>query len=168
LKRGYHVVAVRVTNTTAATVNFSRDAVLYYGDRAVVPVSPALAAQDMKQGVPIYLLYLLLNFRVGGTTNFNGTTTGGTFLPTGPFIAGGNMLGASQANANFQRELEQFDMTNRDIRPGETVAGLISLRETAVAPLRLELRQAAAAAPTATPAQSPAPTLPPASTPTPR
>ncbi|GAA4504843.1 hypothetical protein GCM10023172_31800 [Hymenobacter ginsengisoli] len=166
-KHGYHVVAVRVTNNTAAEINFSRDAVLYCGDRPVQPVAPQIAAQDMKQGVWIYLLYLPLNFTIGGTTTSNGygqtTTTGGTYLPTGPFIAGGNILGASLANANFRRDLEANDLINRNIRPGETVYGLISLREPSVAPLRLELRTVASAAPLS----APAPALPPASSPTP-
>ena len=125
---------------------------LYYGDRPVVPVPGAIAAHDMKQGVAIYLLYVLLNFNVGGTTTTNPytgqtTTTGGTFLPTGPLIAGGNMLGAAMANNNFRAELEAYDLTNRIIRPGETAYGLVCLRETNVAPLRLELRTVASAAP---------------------
>ena len=167
-KHGYQVLAVRVTNNTSAELNFSRDAVLYCGDHPVTPVMSSLAANDMKQGVFIYLLYVLLNFNVGGTTTYNSytgqqTTTGGTFLPTGPFIAGGNMLGASLANKNFRSELEQYDLTNRNIRPGETVYGLISLREQNVAPLRLELRTVAAQQPAA-----PAPALPPATSPSPR
>jgi len=167
-KKGYHVVAVRVTNTTGTAINFSRDAVLYYGDRPVTPVAASIAAQDMKQGVFIYLLYVLLNFNIGGTTTYNGygqsTTSGGTFLPTGPFIAGGNMLGAGLANKNFRAELEQYDLTNRIIHPGETVFGLISVRETSVAPLRLELRSLAS---NAAPAAAPAPMLTPATTPAP-
>ena len=160
-KQGYHVVAMRVTNNTAAEVNFSRDVVLYYGDHPVLPVAGEVAGRDMKQGVFIYLLYVLLNFTVGGTTTSNGygqtTTTGGSFLPTGPFIAGGNILGASLANKNFREDLMRNDLTNRIIRPGETVSGVVCLRETSVAPLRLELRTVAA--------NSPAPTLPPATSP---
>ena len=172
-KHGYHIVAVRVTNTTASEINFSRDAVLYCGDRPVQPVAAQIAAQDMKQGVWIYLLYIPLNFTIGGTVTNNGygqtTTTGGTYLPTGPFIAGGNILGASLANANFRRDLENNDLINRNIRPGETVYGLISLREPTVAPLRLELRTVASTTPASAPAQAPAaaPALPPASSPTP-
>ena len=164
-KHGYHVVAVRVTNSSAADINFSRDAVLYYGDRPVQAVPGTIAGRDMRQGVAIYLLYLLLNFRVGGTTTYNGygqaVTSGGTFLPTGPFIAGGNMLGAGMANKNFREELERYDLTNRNIRPGETVYGLLCLREYSVAPLRLELRTLATA-----PGLAPAPPAP-ATLPTP-
>lgn len=161
-KKGYHVVAVQIKNNTGAEVNFSRDAVLYYGDRQVVPVAADIAAQDMKQGVAIYLLYVLLNVTVNTTTTTNGYVTSGssTFLPTGPFIAGGNMLGAAMANGNFRRELQQYDLTNRNIAPGETVYGLVSLREFNVAPLRLELRSVATTTP-----QPATPTLPPASAP---
>jgi len=160
-KKGYHVVAVRVTNTTAADINFSRDAVLYSGDRAISPVAAPIAAQDMKQGVWIYLLYILLNPTFTKTTTTNGYTTAsdGTTFYVGPFIAGGNILGASLANKNFQRDLEAYDLTNRTIRPGETVYGLLSLRDPSVAPLRLELRTVASApAPGApAPATTPAP-----------
>ena len=132
----------------------------------------------MKQGAAIYLLYLLLNINIGGTRDVQtGVTTGGTFLPTGLFIAGGNILGASLANGNMRKEFEAFDLTNRTIKPGETVYGIISLRETTVAPIRLVLRgdtppPAAPAVPAAAlpaaPANTPAPASTPAPTSTPR
>jgi hypothetical protein len=163
-KKGYHVVAVQIKNNTGTEINFSRDAVLYYGDRPVVPVAGGIAAHDMKQGVAIYLLYVLLNPTLTKTSSTNGyinNQESSTYY-IGPFIAGGNMLGASMANGNFRRELEQYDLTNRNIRPGETVYGLVSLREFNVAPLRLELRSVATTTP-----QPAAPTLPPASNPKP-
>ncbi len=170
-KRGYHVVAVRVTNNWDREVNFTRDLNLFYGDRPVLPVPAAIATQDLKQGVPIYLLYLLLNFNIGGTVDARtGANTGGTFIPTGPFIAGGNMLVASGANANLRKEFAAYDLTNRTIKPGETAYGIISVRETAVAPMHVELRastpppqaQAPASALPApvAPAPSPAPAAP--------
>lgn len=170
-KKGYRVVAVRVTNNTAREINFSRDLTLYFGDRPVTPVPSTVAAQDMKQGVAIYLLYLLLNVQVGGTTTTNQfgqtTTQGGTFLPTGPFIAGGNMLGAGLANANFRNDLTSHDLTDRNIKPGESVYGIISLRETGLAPLRVELRPevAAGASSPAAPAAAPPPIAAPPATP---
>ena len=141
-KKGYHVAAVRVTNNSGRELNFSRDLVLQYGDRPITPVAAPIAAKDLKQGVAIYLLYLLLNVNLSSTTTTNGyvTQSNNTFLPTGPFIAGGNMLGASLANGNMRKEFQAFDLTNRTIKPGETVYGILSLRETAVAPMRLELR----------------------------
>ncbi|GAB3298358.1 hypothetical protein GCM10027511_13470 [Hymenobacter humi] len=161
-KRGYHVAAVRVTNNWDREVNFSRDLVLMYGDRPITPIPGEIAAKDMKQGVAIYLLYILLNPRIGAKTDpMTGAVSGGTTLPLGPFIAGGNMLGAGSANTNMRKEFAAHDLTNRTLKPGETVYGIVSLRETAVAPLRLEMRTAttppapAAALPSATPAVPP-------------
>ncbi|WP_324671693.1 hypothetical protein [Hymenobacter sp. GOD-10R] len=164
-KRGYQVVAVRLKNNTSTDLDFSRDLELSFGDRPIMPVPAVQAAHDLKQGVAIYLLYILLNFNVGGTTTTNPytgqtTTSGATFLPTGPFIAAGNMIGAGTANANLRKEFVRYDMANKTIHPGEIVYGIISLRETNVAPLHLTLRQNSA---TVQPNQS-APSSPPAQT----
>ena len=87
-KRGYHVTAVRVTNRWDREVNFSRDLTLLYGDRPITPIAGSVAARDLKQGVAIYLLYLLVNTRVGATTDpRTGATTGGTIIPTGAVVA---------------------------------------------------------------------------------
>lgn len=167
-KAGYHVTAVRVTNNWDREVNFSRDLTLFYGDRPVMPIPNAIAAHDLRQGVAIYLLYLIANVRIGGTTDVRtGVTTGGTFLPTGVFIAGGNMLVAGGANGNMRKEFEAYDLTNRTLKPGETVYGIVSLRETAVAPLRLEMRASTPPPPQAPAAAlpAPAPVMAPATTP---
>ena len=160
IKRGYHVAAVRVTNNWDREVNFSRDLVLQSGERPAIPVPATAAAHDLGQGVAIYLLYALLNFQVGATRDVRtGATTGGTFIPTGPFIALGNILGASLANGNMRKEFETFDLTNRTIKPGETVYGIVTMRE--VAPLRLVLRtDAALAAPATAMPAAPASTPP--------
>lgn len=168
-KRGYHVAAVRVTNNWDREVNFSRDLTLLYGDRPITPIPGTIAARDMKQGVVIYLLYLLLNPTIGSTTDpRTGAITGGTTLPLGPLIAGANMLGAGSANGNMRKEFQAYDLTNRTLKPGETVYGLLCLRETAVAPLRVEMRTGptppapAAALPVAAPGgAAPAPVVAP-------
>lgn len=169
-KKGYHVVAVQVRNNTSTDVNFSRDAVLYYGDRPITPVAGGIAAHDMKQGVAIYALYVLLNPTYSSYTTTNGRVTNdnSTTFYIGPFIAAGNAIGAALANKNFRTELEAYDLTNRVIHPGETVAGVVCLREANVAPLRLELRTVAATSPApAMPSAQPfAPSsLPPATSP---
>ena len=163
LKNGYHVAAVRVTNKSDREINFSRDIDLMYGDRIATPTPALVAAHDLRQGVAIYLFYLLLNPTFGATTDpRTGAITGGTTVPLGPFIAGGNMLGAGSANTNLRKEFTAYDLTNRTIKPGETVYGIVSMRETSVAPMRAEMRAdttpaAALPAPTATPASAPSP-----------
>ncbi len=153
-KRGYQIVAVQLRNNTVADLNFSRDLELTFADRPVQPVSSLQASDDLKQGVAIYLLYVLLNFNVGNYTTVNGQITedNRTFIPTGPFIAGGNMLGASAANKNMRNEFARYDLTNKVLRPGETVYGIVALRETGVAPLKINFRNRAAAVPVTVPA----------------
>ncbi|WP_375434783.1 hypothetical protein [uncultured Hymenobacter sp.] len=167
-KRGYQVVAVKVKNNTGADLLFGRDLELSFGDRPIVPVPAVQAANDLKQGVAIYLLYVLGIGQIGGTTDpFTGQTTGGTLFPWGPFVAAGNMIGAGTANANLRKEFVQYDMANKVIRAGETVFGIVSLREGNVAPLNLSLRnQGAATSTPAQPVQQPAPQAP-ASSPAP-
>lgn len=172
-KKNYRVAAVRLTNNGTQEINFSRDLTMYLGDQPVSPVPAPIAARDLRQGVPIYLLYVLLNPTF--TTSQNGQPENSTFLPIGPFIAGGNMIAAGTANSNLRREFTGFDLTNRVIRPGETVYGIVSLHELAVAPLRVELRTSPSGQtyePTQRPAPAPQepalPVPPPAGTPAPR
>ncbi len=152
-KRGYQIVAVQLRNNTVADLNFSRDLELTFADRPVQPVSSLQASEDLKQGVAIYLLYVLGIGQVGGTYDpSTRQTTGGTILPWGPVVAGGNMLGASAANKNMRNEFARYDLTNKVLRPGETVYGIVALRETGVAPLKINFRNSAAAVPVTVPA----------------
>ncbi|WP_426490810.1 hypothetical protein [Hymenobacter sp. 102] len=158
-KQGYQVVAVKVKNNTSTDLNFSRDLELTFGDRPIMPVPSVQAASDLKQGVAIYLLYVLGIGQIGGTRDpYTGQTTGGTIFPWGPVAAAGNMIGASSANKNMRNEFAKFDLTNKVIRPGETAYGIVPLRETSVAPLKLTLRTSAASAPVTVPATAPAAT----------
>jgi hypothetical protein len=164
-KHGYQTIAVRIKNNTPNDLNFSRDLELYFGDRPVMPVPAIQAANDLKQGVWIYLLYILGGTNVGGSTDpRTGVVTGGTTIPWGLAVAGGNILGASQANKNLRTEFVTSEMTNKTIRPGETLSGIISLREMNVAPLHLVLRNSAAMqtppVPATPPAGAPAQALP--------
>ena len=57
-KQGYQVVAVQIKNNTSTDLNFSRDLELTSGGRPIMPVPSVQAANDLKQGVAIYLLYI--------------------------------------------------------------------------------------------------------------
>ena len=65
------------------------------------------------------------------------------------------MLGAGSANSNLRKEFTAYDLTNRTIKPGETVYGIMSMREVSVAPMRAELRAAGAAPAAQAPAVAP-------------
>lgn len=141
-KHGLRVVAVKIVNTTDQTLRLNDNLKLMVGNNQTVPVAPTISAKELKQGVSIYLLYLLLNFTIGGTpTTTNGvtTTTGGTTIPSGPFIAGGNMIVAASANKNLKTELLRYNLVDKDIAPGQTVYGLVTLHTLSTDPIRFEI-----------------------------
>ncbi len=144
-KHGLRVVAVKIVNTTDQTLRLNDNLKLMVGNNQTVPVSPTIAAKELKQGVPIYLLYMLLNFTIGGTqTTTNGvtTTTGGTYIPSGPFIDAGNMIVAATANKNLKSELLRYNLIDKDIAPGETAYGLITIHSLSADPIRFEINAA--------------------------
>lgn len=138
-KKAIRVVSVKLVNHTNEPVVVGEDFRFYSGNSELVLINPYVAHRELKQGVPIYLLYLPLTFLQLNTYDENGsvdTTPIGLFI--GPGIAIGNMLGAGAANQNFLRELEQFNIINKTIEPGQTVHGLISIRDNGYNPIRLE------------------------------
>ncbi|GEO04965.1 hypothetical protein AAE02nite_26290 [Adhaeribacter aerolatus] len=142
-KHGMRVVAVRITNNTNKALRLNENLKLIVGNNQTVPVSPSIVAQNIKQGTWIYLLYLPLNFTVGATTNTNNygkvETTGGTTLPTGPVISLANILVASSANKNFREDLQQFNLLDKTIEPGQTVYGLITLHSLTSDPIKFKV-----------------------------
>ncbi|ALJ00472.1 hypothetical protein [Rufibacter tibetensis] len=137
------IVAVKIENNSATKISVGQDCRFMMGDRVLMPMEPQVAAKLIKQPVPIYLLYALLNFSVGGTQDPSGNVSGATFIPTGPFIAGGNMIVASSANANMHKELIGNNIMAKSIDPGQTAFGILCLRETTSGPLKIVLNKVA-------------------------
>jgi hypothetical protein len=142
-KRGIELVAVKITNHTKQSLSFRDDIELYAGSQSVYPMQPHLAHQQIKQNTPIYLLYGLLSFIRFYSVDASGNVS--TFpigLLLGPGITGLNMATAASANKALKSELEKSDLLDRTIGPGETVHGIIALRNnTGFAPLRAEIKQ---------------------------
>lgn len=139
VKNHIRVVAVRVTNNTDSTLHIGNDYKFMLGNTETTPVAPTLAAKQLKQGVPIYLLYALLNTTL--TTTVDGRVTESTFIPSGPPIAAYNLIVAASANSKFKNELIIQNIQDKSVAPGETVHGLVSLRTISAAPVRLERRK---------------------------
>lgn len=137
-KQLMRVVAVKITNTTDSTLSIAKDYKFMVGNAEASPVPPVIAAKQLKQGVPIYLLYMLLNFQT--TSEVNGVVEKGPFIPTGPPIAALNMLIAADANTKFKNELISYNIADKSVGPGETIYGLMTLQTIAPAPLRIERR----------------------------
>ena len=132
--KGIQVAAVKVTNRSDKPFVFGQDLKVYSNGNPVVLLEPQVIHQNLKQGVPIYLLYLLLTpmqFHSG-----NSSTPIGVVI--GPGIAAANMIGAASANSNFLKELEENSLNGRTINAGETVYGIIGLSDSGFSPLTLE------------------------------
>jgi len=139
LKNNIKVVAVKVTNTTDSTLHIGNDFKVMLGNLETTPVPPTVVAQKLKQGVPIYLLYLLLNLNF--TTTVDGQVSESKFIPTGPPIAAYNLIVAANANSRFKQELITQNLLDKTVAPGETVFGLVSLNTLNAAPVRLMRRK---------------------------
>src|SRR5688500_10215481 len=129
-KKAIRVVSVKLINQTNEPLVVGEDFRFYSGNSELVLIDPYIAHSELKQGVPIYLLYLLLTPMQLYTTDESGNTeTTPIGLVIGPGIALGNMVGAGAANQNFLQELVQYNIINKTIEPGQTMHGLISIRD---------------------------------------
>lgn len=142
------LVAVRISNYSGRKLNITQDLAFYCGNREIFPCSPGLVKNELKQGVAVYLLYMLLtplNLYVSNSNNNNGymNTEVKTYrvgLILGPAVTIGNLATSGTANANFYDELQQSNIVNKEIENGETIYGLVGFREIGYDPLTLELR----------------------------
>jgi len=142
-KHGMRVVAVRITNNSQQTLQLNKNLKLIVGNNQTMPIEPAIVTKNIKQRTWLYLLYTPL------TLTFNATTTnsyghiesqGGTTIPIGPFIAGGNLIMAHTANKNFRKEISKFNLLDTKIEPGQTVYGLITLHSLTAEPIKFEVQ----------------------------
>ncbi|WP_300599619.1 hypothetical protein [Niabella sp.] len=139
IKKELQVVAVRITNTTNNTLLYNANYKIYAGGNEIQLLDPAMAGKKIKQNAGLHLLYLLLTpMRLNiATTSSNESIPIG--LVVGPVLAGTNIAIAASANKNFRNELAYFDITSKQIQPGQTVYGLITLPNYHNAPLFLKL-----------------------------
>jgi hypothetical protein len=49
------------------------------------------------------------------------------------------MVGAGGANQNFLKELNTFNLINKTIKPGETVYGIIGIRDIGYNPINIKV-----------------------------
>ncbi|MBC3541699.1 hypothetical protein ACFSC6_01780 [Rufibacter sediminis] len=143
-KNNMKVVSMKVVNNTDAPIHVGRDCRLFMGGREIIPMEPTVAANKIKQGVPIYLLYalLFLNITQENTSGSYVTESSSTSLPIGLPIAAGNMLVAGNANKKMKEEIIGNNILNKTINPGETAYGVICLNESTTGRLKFELNQA--------------------------
>lgn len=145
LKKGVRLAAIKITNNSNKDYVFGQDLKLTYSNGNQINLIENNTVYSMlKQGVPIYLLYLLLtptNLYTTDTTNGFTETTSSTpiGLVIGPGLAAGNMIAAGSANKKFKNELENYNLTGKTIKKGETKYGIIAINSNSSESIKLKL-----------------------------
>jgi hypothetical protein len=145
-KKGIRIVAVKITNNSGKDMQFGKDFRLSYENgNQINIVNNEYAFKTLKQSTASYLFYLLLapiNLTTTETNN-NGTTETNNIFPIGlilgPAIAGGNMIAAGTANKKFEQDLLGYNITDKVVKDGETIVGLISIQSDRYDALKLIL-----------------------------
>lgn len=125
-KKGVKLVAVEIENTTDRTLNFRNDIKMYNGNRLVYPMEPTLIFKSLKQPAPLFLLWGLLWLTFTDCDDNTGECSV-TPIPLGLGIGLINVGIAGGANKKFMDNLITTNILDRDIKPGETVYGLIGI-----------------------------------------
>ena len=137
-KYNLRVISVEFTNLTNHDIVFSKDVTAIMGQSAVLPVAPEIVRARIHQVVPIYLLYCMgiITF-----TKYDENSSKTTVIPIGIPIALGNMIVANNANEKFLKELKSYNLSDKVIRSGETVYGILSFNATGNTPLYFQLKE---------------------------
>lgn len=139
-KKGLKVIAVKFTNNTDTTINIGTDISFYSGQNQVYPLEPMMVKNIIKQIVPGYLPYLLLSPLNIYYSNGSTTQTYRTGLILGPGLAIGNMTMAGSANKQLLSELNLYNILYRDVQKGETIYGLIGIRDFGYDPITVAFK----------------------------
>ncbi|GAB3201384.1 hypothetical protein ABID22_004052 [Pontibacter aydingkolensis] len=143
------IASVKITNNSSDVVTFNESVRYFAGANAFTPLEPTIAQKTLKQGVPIYLLYLLMTNgkMITGEEYTNGVRTKQESFPIGLILGPGltayNMIKAGTANQNFLKELNKYNLQNKQILPGETVYGLVAIPNSSYNPLYLQVNTGA-------------------------
>jgi hypothetical protein len=144
-KNHISLVAVKITNMTGREINPMTDAVFYINKKTAYPVDQKLSADKIKQGVPVYLLYLLLTpmtFNTNSSSDMYAQQHSSSFplgLIVGPGITGLNMIIAGSANKQFKEELETNSLY-RQLPNGETMYALVAFQDIGMDEITMKLK----------------------------
>ncbi|MGK7392076.1 MAG: hypothetical protein ACNS60_17115 [Candidatus Cyclobacteriaceae bacterium M2_1C_046] len=136
-KKGINVVALKITNYSSKELTYPEDFEIMLKERPVHLLKPEEVKKELKQNVPIYLLYSLLWVTYSSCENNDCNVVP---IPVGAGISLGNMLVAGSANKNFEEEIKEYDLNNKKIQPGETVYGLAGFYSMGYQPLYLKVK----------------------------
>ncbi len=139
-RKGIQIIAIKLTNKTDRTVNVRKNIVFYSGDTPIYPMAPVDIKNKIRQSVLSYLPYLLLTFTTVVVSDNYSAVSYPVGIVIGPGITAANMAVAATANKKLLRELNDYNILDRNIDPGETVYGIIGVRNTDYGPITVRLK----------------------------
>ena len=145
LKNALSLVAVKITNHTGHDINPMTDAVFYIDNNPAYFVDQRTTVKKIKQGVPIYLLYLLFSpatITTSSSNSYDGTQNSNSFpvgLIIGPALTATNMIVAGTANKSFKEEIELYT-PYRQVHDGETIYALVAFSDIGKDEITLRLK----------------------------
>jgi len=127
-KRNVKIAAVKITNNSEDAIVIGEDVqFVYENGNNINLLSQEETFRSIKQKPALHLLYLLLTFLTLQVNNNDPIPIG---YGIGPGLAFGNLLAANSANQRFLRELEENNIINKSIQPGESAFGVIGIKST--------------------------------------
>jgi len=129
LKKNMKVVAVKITNNTESIINVEESFEFYSANNPIVLMSPLQIKEEIKQSSASYAFYFLgcITLAPLDIAVFGG-------------IGLGNIIVASTANKNLFTELTENDIRTANIKPHESVVGLIGFRSSYLDPITIKLK----------------------------
>jgi len=136
IKQSVKILAVKIINSTDSTIVLGRNFEIFSGTDKLKLMEPLTISKAVKQNVPTYLFYLLGSFSTLKIQRGLSETTLPIGLVIGPGLTLINTSTASKSNRDMLEELETYNLLYKDIKKGETVYGLIGVRDIDFVPLQ--------------------------------
>jgi hypothetical protein len=141
IKNSIKLVSVKITNFTDQDIVFGKNVYLAYENGNAVSLVESKTLYDITKQQPASYLWYLSTVTSVSTINTSMKSASPLGLIIGPTIASVNMIIASSANRNFKIELDSNNLTNKVIKQGETVHGLIGIYNTKSEALKIEFNK---------------------------
>ena len=138
IRSGVNLIAVKITNSTNREIIPKKNIKIFSGGNELTMISLNnfydATRQDPNKSLRFLFLLPLNVYTFSQTTSGSEITSQkNRFYPIGliigPALAFGNQAAAKSANRKFKEELDQNNIMEKIIRPGETISGLIAINE---------------------------------------
>lgn len=142
LRSNLKIIAVKIQNKTNKNISVSDDIGFYVNNIEVRLLEPDQITPSLSQNTVSYLLYLLLTPLKLITTESDGSTN---VFPLGYGLGPGltllNIVRSSSSNAAFKKEITDNNIIGKSILSGETLSGIIAIRDIGYAPLSIKIKE---------------------------